>query len=301
MRVDLGATLGAQSLQPLQSSDAEHTAQPTASSQAAATTTELYNTSGPNAGNPSLSDIHQGAYGDCYFLSSLGAVAQNDPNAVKNMIQDNGNGTYTVSFYQKDNGVQNLWGLTGDSYAPVKVTVSAQDIAKNGVSEPGAADGTVTDPANGKQVIWPAVMEAAYAKMNDSHFLWMDRGIQSGYQNIGGGGYPENAMQTLTGQDAQSINPGSSSAAKLLQQDFKAGKLITVSTPESDGNQQGAESGKNPYGLVGGHAYTVTNVYMHNGAEYVTLNNPWGFDQPNDIPVSQLSKVANDIAVGTVH
>lgn len=283
-------------LQQTHNNDGGSNAQPTTSSQEAASNTELFNTSGPDAGKPSLSDIHQGGYGDCYFLSSIGAMAQKDPNAVKNMIHDNGNGTYTVTLHQKDNGLHDLWGLTGNTYKTVKVTVSAKDIAQNGVSEPGSVAGTVTDKSNGKQVIWPAVMEAAYAKLNDNN-----QGMKDGYKNIGGGGYPENAMETLTGQDAQSINPGSSSAAKLLMQDFKAGKMITVSTPESDGDQKGAESGKNPYGLVGGHAYTVTNVYMKNGVEYASLNNPWGFDQPSDIPVSQLPKVADDIAVGSVH
>jgi len=248
--------------------------------------TELYNTSGPNANEPSLGDIRQGSYGDCYFLASLGALDQHDPNAVKNMIHDNGNGTYTVSFHvQTQNG----------SYTTKQVTVSANEISTKGANMGWNA---MTDSKNGKQVIWPAVVEAAYAKMNDTKKFGIDLGISSGYNNIGGGGNPVPSLEILTGHVAQGYSP---SGAELnnLQSQFDSGKLITVCTLESDGNQAGYNKGTNPYGLIGGHAYTVTNVYMRNGVEYVSLNNPWGFDQPQDIPLSKLSSVVAEIEVGS--
>jgi hypothetical protein len=262
--------------------------------------TELYNTSGPNANEPSLSDIQQGSYGDCYFLSSLGALARNDPNAVKNMIHDNGNGTYTVTFHVQNNGLHNLFGLTGNSYTTQSVTVSASEIPNNAVSEPKGPEGDVTDASNGKRVIWPAVVEAAYAKMNDTKIFGIDLGIQTGYQNIGNGGWPQPVLQNLTGHDAQSYSPTDANELNQLQAQFNAGKLITVCTPGSDGEQSGYNNG-NPYNLIGAHAYTVTNVYQKNGQTYVTLNNPWGMDQPQDIPLSALAKVSDNIAVGTIH
>lgn len=253
--------------------------------------TELFDTSGPNPGEPSLSDIHQGAYGDCYVLSSIGALAQEDPNAVRNMIHDNGDGTYTVTFQQrKNNGPFGFdpWDVFGHSYQPVKVTVSAKDIPDDSVDGSKSVGGPVVDSADGKQVIWPEVVEAAFAKLHH------------GYKQIGGGGWPQPVLEQLTGHDASSSKPSDVSGAALLK-DFKSGKLITVCTLESDGGQAGAENGTNPYGLVGGHAYTVTDVYMKNGKEYVTLNNPWGFDQPKDIPFSKLPGVADDIAVGSAN
>jgi len=258
--------------------------------------TELYNTSGPNANEPSLNDIHQGGYGDCGFLASLGALAQNDPSAIKNMIHDNGNGTYTVTFHVQNNDFCDLWGY-GNSYTTKQVTISANDISL-------AHD-------NGKQVIWPAVVEAAYAKMHDTKIFGHNldiscldiKGLDINDLDISNvGSWPQPVLENLTGHDAQSYNPlvfliveGAG-----LKSQFDSGKLITVSTPESDGTQDGYDKSLNPYGLIAGHAYTVTNVYMKNGQEYVSLNNPWGFDQPQDIPLSALPKVSDTIAVGTV-
>ena len=281
--------------------------------------TGLYNTSGPNANEPHLSDIHQGANGDCSFLASLGALAQNDPNAVKNMIHDNGNGTYTVTFHVQNDDFHGLWGVCGNSYTTRQVTISANDISRGGAL--GQHD-------NGKQVMWPAVVEAAYAKVHETKIFGHDlsisdlsihrfginspgiggsgiRGlgindINSGHSNVGN--WPQTVLENLTGRDAQSYNPlvfliveGAG-----LKSQFDSGKLITVSTPESDGTQGGYDNGLNPYGLIGGHTYTVTNVYMKNGQEYVSLNNPWGFNQPQDIPLSALPKVSDNIAVGSV-
>src|SRR5580704_11452383 len=50
---------------------------------------------GPS-GAPTIQDVNQGYLGDCYFLSSLGEVALQDPAAIENMISANGNGTYSV-------------------------------------------------------------------------------------------------------------------------------------------------------------------------------------------------------------
>ncbi len=251
------------------------------------TDSELFNTSGPNPGMPNLHDIHQGNYGDCYFLSSMGAIAEKNPQSLKDMIHANDNGTYTVTFYA---------GASG-KLQPTQVTIDpSKDIPADSVD--GKDYGHTTDSANGKQVIWPQVMEAAYAKLNDKVVNGVDKG--GGYAKIGDGGDPKNALETLTGQAAQAYYDPKTSSTELknLQQQFNSGKLIVVGTPESDGDQQGQESGKNPYGLVGGHAYTVTNVYNKDGKEYVSLNNPWGIDQPQDIPVSAIPKVIDEIAVG---
>ena len=105
--------------------------------------TELYDTS--NGNEPSLSDIHQGQYGDCYFLAALGSLAQEDPQAIKNMIHDNGDGTYTVTLYQNQKNPDQVgW--------PVKVTVNAMDIPY------GAADETGAGPVARRLAFRPCVL-----------------------------------------------------------------------------------------------------------------------------------------------
>lgn len=46
---------------------------------------------------PKLSDIRQGALGDCYFLAPLGGMVYRDPASIKGMIRPDGDG-YAVAF-----------------------------------------------------------------------------------------------------------------------------------------------------------------------------------------------------------
>jgi hypothetical protein len=66
-------------------------------------------------------DVEQGLIGDCYLMSSMAAVADQNPDAINNMIADNGDGTYTVTFNEKRwERFSDLWN---DRYKPVEVTV----------------------------------------------------------------------------------------------------------------------------------------------------------------------------------
>ena len=227
---------------------------------------ELYNTSGPEANQPSLSDLQQRGWGDCYLLSSMGAMVQQNPDAIKNMIKDNGDGTYTVNLYEKD----------GNSYKANPVTVNANDVEVFTSNE-----GLPTDANNGKEVTWPAVMEAAYAKVTDS--------------TIAKGTWPATALETLTGHDVQSYDPRTSTSELAnLKSQFDSGKPIVMSSlPAKD-------CPDNNYGLADpAHAYTVTNVYTKDGKTYVALNNPWGYGHPQDIPLDDLKKYFDDVAIGT--
>lgn len=48
-------------------------------------------------GAPSVDALKQGRIGDCYFIAALGAKVNMDPDSIKRMIKDNGNGTYDVT------------------------------------------------------------------------------------------------------------------------------------------------------------------------------------------------------------
>jgi len=220
-------------------------------------------------GQPSVNDLNQNGYGDCYFLASIASLAQSHPGDIKSMIQDNGNGTFTVTFpHQKDNGITNAWGLFGDRYHDVKVTVSDKDLPSNAVNADGAPSGEKGTPK------WPEVLEAAYAKTH------------GGYDAIGKGGDPAKAMEQITGKPAHGYSAGD--GAGKIEQALKDGKMVTVSTPEKVGGQDTYD--KNAHKLIGGHAYTVTGIVTENGKQFVELRNPWGFDQPERISLDDLAK-----------
>src|SRR5262249_12393092 len=48
---------------------------------------------------PAVNDVRQGELSDCYFLAALGELAQDRPQAIKDMFTDNGDGTFTVRFF----------------------------------------------------------------------------------------------------------------------------------------------------------------------------------------------------------
>ncbi|MCL2715631.1 MAG: C2 family cysteine protease, partial [Alphaproteobacteria bacterium] len=224
--------------------------------------TELYNTSGNSAGQPNLSDIQQGGYGDCYFLAELGSLVRSDPDAVKSMIQDNSDGTYTVSFHQEGTDL------------PLKVTVGADDISVNAANLDW--EGGVTDKSDGDRIIWPTIIEAAYMKLGGGYQEF--GGTGEPYFQVDAGGEPYSALLTGNSDDGlRSVNELGD-----LQSQFDSGKLIELwasgeGMPGWDG-----------LGLVDGHAYTVTNVYTTANGEFVSLNNPWGVDSPADISVADL-------------
>ena len=111
-----------------------------------ASTLPLYGSSGA----PKYTDVSQGYLGDCYFVSSLGEVALQDPSAIENMITNNGNGTYGVRFY-----------VNGQ---PDDVTVN-EDLPVMGGGYRWA-NGSTLEFANSTSDNWVALVEKAYAQLN---------------------------------------------------------------------------------------------------------------------------------------
>jgi hypothetical protein len=114
---------------------------------------------GPNG--PSPDDIAQGYVGDCYFLASLGEVAEQSPQTIKNMFIDNHDGTYAVRFWEYD---PNRSGWVAD-YVTVDLqlpTVHGSKLFAFAGWYQGGQAVQYTDP---NAVLWPALLEKAYAQL----------------------------------------------------------------------------------------------------------------------------------------
>lgn len=186
--------------------------------------------------------IHQGAVGDCQFLAPLSALAQTDPEAIRDMIQDNHDGTYTVTF-------------PGDPDHPQTV--------------PAPTDAELAEYAHGGQYgTWVSIIERAAGQRTEGDGSAHNRAQMD----------ENEAFRLLTGRESERHYIAFQSDEDLQQHLANApNEPITVSTrhemPWSDGRQDDTT-------LPMGHEYTVTGYDPDTGM--VTMRNPWGHDEPVD-------------------
>jgi hypothetical protein len=216
----------------------------------------------------SINDIHQGQLDDCFLLSSIGEIVRQSPAFISNMIHVNSNGTETLRLYGAASGSLPTWGTT--SYKPIFETVT------NTFSTTGVNSGATQDVVGNQKEIWPQVIEKAVAQLD------------GGYQAISAGGSPVIAMEELTGHAATFMAPAQLTLATLSSL-VAAHDLITMLTPHT---------GVLPNGLLNGHAYMFEGTSGSGTATSVNLGNPWGYDQPKPLLLSQLSHGITEVEVG---
>lgn len=229
------------------------------------------------------SDLMQKGLPTCFFVAGLSAIIQShpDPDAfLRDMITDNGDGTYTVTFFDL-----NPDGST--SKRPVTVNTDFH------------ANPTRSDDANER---WPAVMEKAYVKAYGT-----DGKITEGN--------PGTAMEHLTGLSGLWIpmaerpqlppNVPHPTLLKLSLEGLAAYKakgyattLLTFDTGTAGASQPAYQQNLYNQKVQPHHTYFVTNVDV--SARTVTVHNPW--DQEDDIviPYDQMEKVFTQAQVNPV-
>ena len=239
---------------------------------------------GPNG--PLASDVAQGAAGDCYFLSNLAETAQQAPQTIENMFIDNGDGTYTVRFYEYDSST--------NTSTPDYVTVNSKLPANcKGQFVYANADfgGHSTNIDSSKNVLWVALAEKAYAQLAEegwSRANWSASDAVNAYKSINIG---DNriAGQQITGSLSAvwvSILDHNSTQANTtittLAADFQAGDLITICTDDKKMTVSG---------LGDNHVYYVTAIDVADGT--ITLTNPY-WDHGKKVLTLTLAELAHN-------
>jgi Calpain family cysteine protease len=186
-------------------------------------------------------DIKQGIAIDCYLLAAVGAVAQRSPQNIQQMFIDNGDNTYTVRFI--NNGVADY--VTVDRYMPS--TAGGNFVYCN----------MGTKLANPENELWVALLEKAYAQINESGWIGQD-GTNS-YDGIASG-YVEVSMTQITGRAAGQQRLNQSTFIGAVQ----AGEMVTINTPQV---VQSVD-------IVKDHAYVITSYNAD--TQQFTLFSTWG-------------------------
>ena len=211
-----------------------------------------------STGGPALTDINQGDVGDCYFLAALGETALQDPSLIRNMIQLNPNGTYSVEFHI--NG-QDTYVTVNNALAMMPSGYSYGDGSQFEFDH-GASAGAAN--------VWSALVEKAYVQLE------AQTGVTAGSDGLHGNAYADisggwsNGLSAITGQSVNSygVFAGKSSAAlgallTTLQTAFANHEDVLMASSGDD----------TAHNIVGSHMYAVTGINLAAGT--VTLDNPW--------------------------
>lgn len=201
-------------------------------------------------------DVEQGYLGDCYFPAAMAALAKVHPEVIENLIKRNEDGTYTVTFKQKD------WRTGSYKDAPVKV--DADLWARAGGSPIYGASGG--DKAQKTMELWWPLIEKAYAQLKGS------------YNEIGNGGVSSDIWEACMGRD------GRYQSTKFMDE----GRLWTEIKDAVDNKLpcgagtygEDQEALYTNSGIYADHAYSILGCSEREGVRYVTLRNPWGQSEP---------------------
>jgi len=224
-------------------------------------------------------DVIQGNLGDCFFLSSLVALAGTHPEIIERALSANANGTYTVTFH-------------GPGGRPTSVTVDGT-FPENARNEQTFGRGST------KSELWPAIFEKAYAQ-------W-----KGGYSVLDGGGFAKDALRELTGKAARSrtlSNLSSDAAWKLVADAVRSKQPVVTGTPLQ--RELVKRTGRaDMAGLIDEHAYALVGAYEKGGKRFVKLFTPLspadaGYSKTAprtlELPFEKWKRYFDDVAVGTV-
>lgn len=199
-----------------------------------------------------VNDIKQGVAGDCYFLTTLSAIAQDKPSYLQEMFIDNGDDTFTVKF--KNNGVNEY--VTVDRYLPTN---------GSGNLVYASYGSNYTNTGN---ELWVALAEKAYAQLAESG--WSRPNYNSSYNTNSyaalDSGWMDLTIQQITGLATVTVTLSQTTTmtANQLINLVNSNQLLTVGFVNGDGGGL----------VVNNHAYTITTYNSTNQTFY--LDNPWG-------------------------
>lgn len=190
-------------------------------------------------------DVVQGALGSCFLLANLKALALVDPDLIRRLIRDNGDGTYTVTF--DDDGV------------PSTVTVNNEFPT---LVHPMWFDDRVPFAKRGDGELWVRLLEKAYVEK-----------YHGGYGPIPDG-YLSEAIEHLTGREPTSVYPGwmTDDDLDVIGARLAAREIAVTSGTPPDAQAAGLTDMYREKVIAERHAYSVERIDTERNL--VHLDNP---------------------------
>ncbi len=201
-------------------------------------------------------DVQQGQIGNCYFPAAVAAMAKMDPELIKNMVKANGDGTYTVTFKERD------WMSGRIKDVPVKVDGDLYARSYGGPLYGRSSNSGET----AKMELWYPLIEKAYAQWKGS------------YDAIGNGGFSGEVFEDFTGRSSKSISTTASadSVWNTITTAIDNKRPVAAGTHDDGGPVSYTNTG-----VYGDHAYSVLGYEKQGTERFVVLRNPWGESEPS--------------------
>jgi hypothetical protein len=202
-------------------------------------------------------DVQQGQIGDCYFPAAIAAIVRSNPDAINNLVKDNGDGTYTVTFKEKD------WA--SGRFKDVNIKVDGDLWAR---SYGGALYGRSANSSDPKKMeLWFPLVEKAYAQWKGS------------YNEIGNGGHSSDVFEAVIGRDGNSMNVSSGNLDRVFD---TIKKNVDAKLPVAAGTYGESEEARyTNSGVYADHAYSIMGYEQVGADKFVVLRNPWGESEPS--------------------
>jgi calpain family cysteine protease len=242
---------------------------------------------GPS-GKPEKEEVKQGGLGDCYLLAAVIAVANANPQLIKNMIKDNGDGTYDVTLHENGMFASSDAGKRKTQVVTVTADFPTNDKGQPLYAQPFQHSDAKHKPVGGP-VMWAMLIEKAYAQ------------LEGGYDELNGSIFHgEKGLKALTGAKIETYSVTDFSADVLL-------KNFDYNLKNSNAITAGINKSINPFDwklidqlhIVTGHVYAVVGVDLTKRT--VDLHNPHGENHQKDLSVENFQRLFSDYSVAVLN
>ena len=226
-----------------------------------------------------LGMAQMGATRDASLFAAMLALARSNPEAIYDLVQDNGDGTYEVCLYLRED----VWSM---SASPVYITVDARFPV-----EAGSQDPLYAQALRGEETpeLWAMLIEKAAAihlgswqNIADEYFQQAD-GFDGALNMLTGA--PEN------GFDLSEVAP--EKAEELIQLALSRGWALTAVARDFDEEEDDVRRDAERHTIVSGHTYAPSEMDPKQGK--ISMINPWGAGHIKGMNAKDLARFFSEL------